>query len=106
MKVLVACEFSGVVRDAFIARGHNAISCDILDTVTPGPHIKGDIRSVNLLSYDLMIAHPPCTYLCSSGAGHWKNKRTEQEEAKKFFMWLVNNGFHVIENPIGIMSHT
>lgn len=67
MRVLVACEFSGIVRDAFIARGHDAVSCDLLETEKPGPHIVGDIRALDLAGYDLMIAHPPCTHITSAG---------------------------------------
>ena len=63
MKVIVACEFSGIVRDAFLAEGHDAISCDLLETESPGPHIRGDIRDVDLTGFDLMVAHPPCTHL-------------------------------------------
>ena len=68
MKVLIACEYSGVVRDAFIAAGHDAISCDLLPTDSPGPHFRGDVFDLLAReSFDLMIAHPPCTYLCNSG---------------------------------------
>ena len=67
MKVLVACEFSGIVRDSFIERGHNAISCDLLPTESPGPHYQGDVFDIINDGFDLMIAHPPCTYLCNSG---------------------------------------
>lgn len=73
MRVLVACEFSGVVRDAFIARGHDAVSCDLIPTEAPGPHIVGDALSVLHDGWDLMIAHPPCTYLC--GMGVWWNHK-------------------------------
>ena len=79
MKVLVACEFSGVVRDAFIARGHDAVSCDLLDTDAPGPHIKGSALDVLDSGWDLMVAHPPCTYLCSMGIW-WNHKRPERWE--------------------------
>jgi len=104
MKVLVACEFSGRVRDAFIKRGHDAISCDLLPTESPGPHIQDDIQNVDLSIFDLKIAHPPCTLLCRSGARWWKDRLQEQEMAIHFFMWCVENGFNAIENPIGIMS--
>ena len=67
MNVLVACEESGTVRDAFIKKGHNAISCDILPTSSPGPHIQGDVLPLLKYKWDLIIAHPPCTYLCNSG---------------------------------------
>ncbi|GAG97346.1 unnamed protein product [marine sediment metagenome] len=68
MKVLVACEFSGIVRDAFAARGHNAWSCDLLPTEKPGQHIQGDVLEILDDGWDLMIAHPPCTYLSNAGA--------------------------------------
>ena len=70
MKVLIACEFSGVVRDAFLARGHDAISCDLLPTEIPGPHYIGDVRDILNNGFDLMIAHPPCTYLSNAGVRH------------------------------------
>ncbi len=67
MRILVACEFSGTVRDAFIKAGHDAISCDLLPTESPGPHIQGDVTEVLLEPWDMVIAHPPCTYLTVSG---------------------------------------
>ena len=70
MRVLVACEFSGIVRDAFLARGHDAMSCDLLPTESPGPHYQGDVRDVIGNGWDLMIAHPPCTYLSNAGVRH------------------------------------
>ena len=70
MRVLVACEFSGVVRDAFRARGHDAVSCDLLPSERPGPHIVGDVRAILHDGWDLLIAHPPCTFLANSGAKH------------------------------------
>lgn len=73
MRVLVACEFSGIVRDAFIERGHEAISCDLLPSERPGPHIEGDVRPHLRESWDLIIAHPPCTRLCNTGV-RWLNK--------------------------------
>lgn len=75
MKVLVACEYSGRVRDAFIARGHDAISCDLLPTEAPGPHYQGDVMDIIGDGFDLMIAHPPCTHLAVSGARHFAEKR-------------------------------
>jgi len=74
MKVLVACEYSGRVRDAFIGGGHEAISCDLLPTDTPGPHYQGDIFDIINDGWDLMVAHPPCTYLCNSGVS-WLYKQ-------------------------------
>ena len=73
MKILVACEFSGTVRDACIANGHEAMSCDLLPTESPGPHYQGDVRDVLHQGWDLMIAHPPCTYLSVSGM-HWTTR--------------------------------
>ena len=74
MKVLIACEYSGRVRDAFEARGHDAVSCDLLPTDTPGPHYIGNVQDILADHWDMMIAHPPCTYLCSSGL-HWNTRR-------------------------------
>jgi len=109
MKVLVACEFSGIVRDAFLNRGHDAMSCDLLDTEQPGPHYKGDIRDI--LEYgecDLMVAHPPCDHLAVSGSRWFAEKRADgrQEAAIKFFMWLANADIPriCVENPVSIMS--
>lgn len=108
MKVLVACEYSGVVRDAFIKKGHEAMSCDLLPTEQPGPHYQGDIRDVLNDSWDLMIAHPPCTYLSNAGARflYPKGVLNEQRlalglEAKELFMLLWNANIEkiVIENP-------
>ena len=106
MKVIVACEFSGIVRDAFLARGHDAISCDLLPTERPGPHIQGDIRSVDLSVYDLMIAHPPCTRLATSGARWFEQYKDEQIEALEFVRWLLNAPvFRIaLENPVGIIG--
>lgn len=106
MKVLVACEFSGVVRDAFLANGHDAISCDILDTEKPGPHYKGDVMDILSDGWDLLIAHPPYTHLAVSGARWFKYKQTEQKEAIDFFMALINAPVEkiAVENPISIMS--
>lgn len=108
MIVLVACEFSGVVRDAFIARGHDAISCDLLPTERPGPHYPGDVRHILYKDWDLIIAHPPCTHLSNSGARWFKEKQADgrQIEAVNFFMLFTNLPAKMvaIENPIGIMS--
>ena len=105
VKVLVACEFSGIVRDAFIARGHDAISCDLLPTENPGPHIQGDIRAVDVSGFDLMIAHPPCTHLAVSGARWFKDKLEEQAEALEFVRYLMSAPIPwAIENPISIIS--
>ncbi len=107
MKILVACEFSGAVRDAFAARGHEAWSCDLLPSEKPGNHLQGDIRA-GLLSerWDMVIAHPPCTYLCVSGARWWAKRREEQRAAIDFvkLIWDYPCEKMVIENPIGILS--
>jgi hypothetical protein len=108
MRVLVACEFSGTVRDAFIARGHDAMSCDLLPTDAPGPHYCGDVRDVLHFPWDLMIAHPPCTHLSVSGAKHFAGKRLtgQQQAAVSFFMLLAKADIPriAIENPVCIMS--
>lgn len=109
MRVLVACEYSGAVRDAFIRRGHEAVSCDLLPTDVPGPHYEGDVKDIIAQGWDLMIAHPPCTYLCSSGL-HWNTKRPERaaqtEEALEFVQYLLNAPVEriALENPIGCIS--
>jgi hypothetical protein len=106
MKILVACEFSGIVREAFKTKGHDAYSCDLLPTEIPGNHIQDDVLEIINQGWDMMIAHPPCTHLASSGARWFKNKINEQQEAINFFMDLMNCGIPKIalENPIGIMS--
>ena len=75
MRILIACEESGTVRDAFLRRGYDAVSCDLLPTRSPGPHYQGDVRDVLDYPWDLMIAHPPCTHLSVSGARHLAEKR-------------------------------
>lgn len=77
MRVLVACEFSGIVRDAFLERGHDAVSCDILPTESPGPHYEGDVLEILDDGWDLMVAHPPCTYLANSGVS-WLYRKDER----------------------------
>lgn len=108
MKVLVACEFSGRVRDAFTAIGHDATSCDLLDTESPGKHYKGDVLKILNQNWDLVIAFPPCTDLCVSGARWFEKKRQDgsQQRSIDFFMQFVHcNAKRVaIENPVGIMS--
>ncbi len=106
MKVLVACEFSGIVREAFRRRGHDSWSCDLLPTEIPGQHIQDNVLDVLAEGWDLMIAHPPCTHLAVSGARWWAAKAAEQDEAIKFFMTLANANISkiAIENPISIMS--
>lgn len=114
MRVLVACEFSGIVREAFRRRGHDAVSCDLLPTEIPGPHIQGDVLEILEDGWDMLIAFPPCTYLCSSGL-HW-NKRVSGREQKTheavlFVLNLMGDGFiyHgipkvALENPVGCIS--
>lgn len=109
LNVLVACEYSGTVRDAFIAAGHRAMSCDLLDTDVPGPHYKGDVRDVIDDGWDIMIAHPPCTYLCSSGL-HWNGRTPGRanltEDALAFVRYLLRAKIphKALENPIGCIS--
>lgn len=113
MKVLVGCEFSGIVRDAFIARGHDALSCDFEETESPGPHIVGDVLEVLNQGWDLMIAHPPCTYMANSANKHlYIGKRKENGfdperwgqmvEAALFFKYLLSFPIDkiAIENPV------
>jgi hypothetical protein len=105
LKVLVACEYSGRVRDAFIAKGHEAMSCDILPTDAPGPHYQGDIRDVLRQEWDLMIGHPPCTYLSNSGVSHLHKDTARWPklfEAGAFFKLLLDAPIEriAIENPI------
>ena len=108
MRVLVACEFSGIVRDAFITRGHDAISCDLLPTEIQGPHYQGSVFDIIDDDFDLMIAHPPCTHLAVSGARYFEQKRQDgrQQEAIDFFMSLINSNIPkiAVENPVCIMS--
>lgn len=108
MKVLIACEFSGVVRDAFAALGHDAMSCDLLPTESPGKHYQGDIRDILDAGWDLMVAHPPCTDLAVSGARYFAQKRADgrQQAAIDFFMLIVQAPIEkiAVENPVGIMS--
>lgn len=106
MKVLVACEFSGVVRDAFRACGHDAWSCDLLPTEVDGPHLMADIRDISLQGFDLMVAHPPCTHLAVSGARWFKDKRQEQKEALDFVRWLLDAPIPriALENPVSVIS--
>ena len=106
MKVLVACEYSGRVRDAFTAKGHDAISCDLLETEVPGKHYKGDIKDIIYDGFDLMIAHPPCTHLAVSGSRHFWRKEKEQKEALKFVKFLMDAPIKrwCLENPVSVIS--
>jgi site-specific DNA-cytosine methylase len=106
MRVLVACEYSGTVRDAFAAMGHDAMSCDLLPSERSGRHYQGDVFDVLGDGWDLMVAHPPCTHLAVSGARWFKDKQAEQAEAIEFFRRLLDARVPriAIENPIGIIS--
>jgi site-specific DNA-cytosine methylase len=106
MKVLVACEFSGVVRDAFSSLGHEAVSCDLLPSDTPGEHYQGDVRDILADGWDLMVAHPPCTHLAVSGARWFKHKQKEQAEALDFVRLLLAAPVeHIaLENPVSVIS--
>lgn len=108
LRVLVGCEYSGTVRDAFIALGHSAMSCDLLPTDKPGPHYQGDVRDMLGMGWDLAIFHPPCTYLSVSGI-HWNNRGRgweETEKALEFVQLLLNAGIPriALENPVSIIS--
>ena len=110
MRVLVACEFSGIVREAFKARGHDAWSCDLLPTDIPGQHIQGDVLPHLGDGWDLMIAHPPCTYLCQASNGNIRKQGyhllENRDIAASFFMALIEAPIPriAVENPIGCMS--
>jgi hypothetical protein len=108
LKILVACEFSGIVRDAFTKRGHDAMSCDLLPTERPGKHYQGDVFDIINAGWDMMIAFPPCTDLAVSGAAWFERKEKDgsQKRSIEFFMALVDKCISkiAIENPIGIMS--
>ena len=106
MRVLVACEYSGRVRDAFIKHGHYAMSCDLLPTDVDGPHYQGDVFDIIGDGWDLMIAHPPCTHLAVSGSRWFKDKAEEQDEAIVFVKALMAAPITkiAIENPISVIS--
>jgi len=107
MRVLIACEFSGIVREAFKAKGHDAWSCDLLPTEIPGQHIQGDVLELlKREQFDLGIFHPPCTYLAVSGARWFKDRPKEQEDALEFIRLLMGAEIPMIaiENPVGVIS--
>jgi site-specific DNA-cytosine methylase len=106
VRVLIACEFSGRVRDAFAKKGFDAWSCDLLPSEKPGKHYQCDMRDLDYTGIDLLIAHPDCTYLAVSGARWWKGREKEQREAIEFVKWIASLPVpHIaIENPIGILS--
>lgn len=105
-KVGIICEFSGTVRDAFIVRGHDAVSCDLLPTEKPGPHLWKDCCRIDWNGFDLIIAHPPCTHLAVSGASHFWYKKYAQEDALEFVRWCMRLPIPLIciENPISVIS--
>jgi hypothetical protein len=109
MKILIACEFSGTVRDAFAKLGHEVWSCDLDPSEKPGNHYQGSVLDIINDGWDMMIAHPPCTHLAVSGARHFEQKIKDgrQQQGIDFFMSLVNCNIpkYAIENPIGIMSN-
>lgn len=106
MRVLVACEYSGRVRDAFRAKGHDAWSCDLLPTEVEGPHMQRDVTEALRDGWDLLIAHPPCTHLAVSGARWFKDKLVEQQEALDFVRFLLDAPIPriALENPVSIIS--
>ena len=106
MKVLIACEFSGIVREAFLMRGHDAWSCDLLESEIPRRHYRQPVEEILECDWDLMIAHPPCTHLAVSGARWFKNKQNEQVSALDFVSALLNAPIEriALENPISIIS--
>lgn len=106
MRILVACEYSGTVRDAFIAAGHDAMSCDLLPTDVAGPHYQGSVLDILGDGWDMMIAHPPCTHLAVSGARWFKDKVEQQREALEFVQTLMDAPIPriCIENPVSIIS--
>ena len=109
MKVLIACEYSGVVRDSFIRKGHNAVSCDLLESDSDfGPHYQGDVMDIINDGWDLMIAHPPCTHLAVSGARHFAAKIADgrQQAALEFVKTLLEAPIEKIalENPVSVIS--
>ena len=108
MRVLVACEYSGRVRDAFLRRGHDSMSCDLLETEAPGPHYQGPVEDVLSDGWDLMVAHPPCTDLAVSGSRHFPEKIADgrQDAALDFVRLLMNAPVErwCIENPVSVIS--
>lgn len=106
MKVLVACEFSGAVRESFSALGHYAVSCDLLPSEVPGNHYQGDVRDILFDGWDLLICHPPCTHLAVSGSRWFKDKKSEQQESLDFVLLLLSAPIRriALENPVSIIS--
>lgn len=106
MRVLIACEYSGRVRDAFARLGYDAMSCDLLPTDAPGKHYQGDVNDIINDGWDLMIAHPPCTHLAVSGARWFKDKVKEQADALDFVRMLLDSNIPriALENPVSVIS--
>lgn len=108
MKILVACEFSGIVRDAFTARGHYAVSCDLLPSERPGPHYEGDVRDLTGEAWDMIVAFPPCTDLSIVGTMHWRRKQEDgsQLRAARLVSDIFDCGVErvAIENPVGWLN--
>lgn len=109
MKILIACEFSGIVRDAFMEKGHDAVSCDLLPTEAPGPHYQGDVLKILNKGWDMMIAHPPCTYLTVTANRSFFNNpdRWKKRYEAMLFVWQLFNApieKICIENPVGVIS--
>lgn len=105
-RVAVVCEFSGIVRDAFIARGHDAVSIDLLPSERPGPHIIADVQTLDMSGYDLAICHPPCTYLAVSGARWMQGREVETDAALDFVRFCMDLPIPrvAVENPVSIIS--
>lgn len=103
---LIACEFSGIVRDAFLSRGLHAVSCDLLETESPSDlHIVGDVRDIDTSEFFAVISFPPCTHLASSGARWFHMKQNEQADAVEFARWLMDCSKRTcVENPVGVLS--
>lgn len=106
MNILIACEFSGIVREAFASKGHYVLSCDLLESEQTGNHFQGDVKVILNEGWDMMIAHPPCQHLAVSGARWFKDKQKEQSDALEFVRLLMNAPIEkiVIENPISVIS--
>jgi hypothetical protein len=107
VRVLIACEYSGIVRDAFLARGYGSTSCDLCFSESlKGPHIRGDVLDILDDGWDLMVAHPPCTYLASSGARWFKHRQEQQAAALEFVRALLDAPIpHIaLENPVGVIG--
>lgn len=106
-KIFVLCEFTGTVRDAFVRAGHDAMSCDLLESESSGGnHYTGDCRDLDFTGVDLVVAHPPCTYLAVSGARWFNDRKLQQEESLEFVRWLLDLNVPriALENPVSVIS--